>query len=58
MGSFFKTFFASLLALVVFTLLVVFFLLASLGRIASSEKPQVLAKSVRDRLLGALEGVR
>lgn len=46
MGSFFKTFFASLLALVVFTLLVIFFLMATLGRIASSEKQQVLAKSV------------
>ena len=46
MRSFFKIFFASLLALVVFTLLAVFFLVGFLGGIASKERPRVEAKSV------------
>lgn len=46
MGSFFKTFFASLLALVVFSLLVFFFFLAMLSNYASKNAPQVLTKSV------------
>jgi protease-4 len=46
MRNFFKIFFASLLALVVFTLLAVFFLVGFLGGIADKEKPKVDAKSV------------
>lgn len=46
MGGFFKMFFASLLALVIFSLLAFFFLLAALGSIASKDAPQVAAKSV------------
>ena len=46
MRNFFKIFFASLLALVVFTLLAVFFLVSMLGGIASKDKPRVAAKSV------------
>ena len=46
MGGFFKIFFASLLALVIFTLLVFFFFIATLGSLASKDAPQVFAKSV------------
>jgi protease-4 len=46
MGSFFKTFFASLLALVVFSLLVFFFFVAVIGGIASKEMPKVSSGSV------------
>jgi protease IV len=46
MRNFFKIFFASLLALVVFTLLAVFFLVGFLGAIATKETPRVEAKSV------------
>ncbi len=46
MRSFFKTFFASLLALVVFVLLVFFFVVVYVGGIASKDKPKVYAKSV------------
>jgi protease IV len=46
MGSFFKTFFAALLALVIFTLLVFFFLVAIVGGITSKDRPRVEAKSV------------
>jgi protease IV len=46
MRNFFKIFFASLLALVVFTLLAVFFLVGFLGGIATKEKPRVDARSV------------
>jgi protease IV len=46
MRSFFKTFFAALLALVIFTLLVFFFLVAFIGGLASKETPRVEAKSV------------
>lgn len=46
MGSFFKTFFASLLALVVFFLLVLFFFLAVIGGLTAREAPQVAQRSV------------
>jgi protease-4 len=46
MGSFFKVFFASLLAMVIFTLLLFFFFLAFIGGLASKEKPQVMSESV------------
>lgn len=46
MRSFFKIFFASLLALTVFTLLVFFFLVVFIGGLASKETPKVLPKSV------------
>ena len=46
MRSFFKTFFAALLALVVFTLLIFFFLAAVVGNLTTSGKPKVDAKSV------------
>lgn len=46
MRSFFKIFFASLLALIVFTLIAVFFCLALIGGITSKEKPVVYSKSV------------
>ncbi len=46
MRGFFKIFFASLLSLIVFTLLVFFFLVAIVGGIASKEKIRVLPKSV------------
>jgi protease-4 len=46
MRSFFKIFFASLLALVVFFLLGLFLLIAMAGSLASSEKEAVAAKSV------------
>lgn len=46
MRSFFKIFFASLLAMVIFTLLAFFFLMAYVGAVASKEQPKVFAKSV------------
>ncbi|HKZ67850.1 MAG TPA: hypothetical protein VJ111_15900, partial [Chitinophagaceae bacterium] len=46
MRNFFKIFFASLLALVVFTLLAVFFLVSMVGGMASKDRPRVAAKSV------------
>jgi len=46
MRSFFKFFFASLLALVIFTLLAVFFLVGFLGGIAAKDRPKVAANSV------------
>jgi protease IV len=46
MGSFFKTFFAALLALVIFTLLVFFFLVAIVGGVTSKDRPRVETKSV------------
>ena len=46
MRSFFKMFFASLLALIIFCLLAVFFLVAIVGGITSKDKPRVEAKSV------------
>src|SRR4029079_2799483 len=46
MRSFFKYFFASLLALLIFTLVVVFFLVGFLGGIASKDKPKIAANSV------------
>ena len=46
MRNFFKIFLASLLALVAFTFLAVFFLVGFLGGIATKERPRVDAKSV------------
>ena len=46
MKSFFKIFFASLLSLVVFSLVVFFLFVAWLGGLASKEKPKIEAKSV------------
>lgn len=46
MRNFFKFFFASLLALVVFTLLAVFFLVSMIGGMAAKDQPRVAAKSV------------
>jgi protease-4 len=46
MGSFFRMFFASLLALVIFALIGVFLLVGTLGALASKEKPEVANKSV------------
>ncbi|MDP4265110.1 MAG: signal peptide peptidase SppA [Bacteroidota bacterium] len=46
MRSFFKIFFASLLAMFIFTLLAFFFLLAFLGGLASKEMPKITAGSV------------
>lgn len=46
MGSFFKTFFAALLAMVVFSLLVFFFIAAIIGGLASKEAPKVKDSSV------------
>ncbi len=46
MGSFFKTFFASLLALAIFSLLVFFIFIAVVGSIASKEVPRVEKNSV------------
>lgn len=46
MRSFLKFFLASLLALIVFTLLAVFFVVGFVGGIASKERPRVAAKSV------------
>ena len=46
MRSFFKIFFASLLALTIFSLLVFFIFVAFIGAVASKEKPRIEAKSV------------
>ena len=46
MRSFFKYFFASFLALLIFTLLAVFFLVGFLGGIAAKDKPKIAANSV------------
>ena len=46
MRSFFKIFFASLLALVIFTILAVFVLISFIGGIASKQAPQVPQQSV------------
>lgn len=46
MRSFFKIFFASLLALIIFTVIVVFFLISLVGGLASKKAPLVEAKSV------------
>jgi len=46
MRYFFKIFFASLLALFIFSLLAVFFLVAMVGGMASKDRPRVEAKSV------------
>lgn len=46
MGSFFKTFFASLLALIVFTLLVFFFFMVVIGGLTSKETPRISSHSV------------
>jgi len=46
MRSFFKIFFASIVALIVFTLIVVFFLVGWIGGLASKNVPVVEAKSV------------
>ncbi len=46
MGIFFKSFFASLLALVIFSLLLVFFLIGSVALLTKKEKADVDAKSV------------
>ena len=54
MGSFFKTFFAALLALFVFVLLAFFFMAAVIGGLTSKDKPVVRAKSVLVINLGQL----
>lgn len=46
MRSFFKTFFASLLALVIFILLVFFFFMTWVGNLTSSSKPKIETQSV------------
>jgi protease-4 len=46
MRNFFKIFFASLLALVIFTIIAVFFLISLIGGMASKDKPVVASKSV------------
>ncbi len=46
MGNFFKIFFASLLALIIFTVIVVFFLIGWIGGLASKKTPTVETKSV------------
>lgn len=46
MNSFFKFFFASLLALVIFTIIAVVFLIATISGIAAKEPPAIEAKSV------------
>src|SRR5438874_517791 len=46
MRSFFKTFFASLLAMFIFTLLVFFFFLALIGGLALKEAPKVKPGSI------------
>ncbi len=46
MSGFFKTFFASLLALVIFTLLAVFLLIGSIAGIGSRNKTKITARSV------------
>src|SRR5687767_6855737 len=46
MGSFFKMFFASLLALLIFALISVFLVIGMVGALASKDKPEVAEKSV------------
>jgi protease-4 len=46
MKSFFKIFFASLLSLVIFTLIIIFIFLGWIAGLASKEKPRVASKSV------------
>lgn len=46
MGSFFKTFFAALLAMLIFTLIVFFIIVGAVGSLAKKEEPEVSAKSV------------
>ena len=46
MGSFFKMFFASLLALFIFALIAVFIMVAMVGSLASKDKPEIADKSV------------
>jgi len=46
MGGFFKSFFAALLALVIFTVIMVFVLAGYIGSLVSSKKPDIEAKSV------------
>ncbi|HEY4209430.1 MAG TPA: signal peptide peptidase SppA [Puia sp.] len=46
MGGFFKSFFAALLALVIFTVIMVFALAGYIGSLISSKKPDIEAKSV------------
>ena len=46
MRSFFKIFLATLLALAVFTVIVIFFIVTYIGGIANRQAPKVLAKSV------------
>ena len=46
MRSFFKIFFASLLALIIFSLLGVFFLITLAGSLTAKDRPRVEAKSV------------
>jgi len=46
MGSFFKSFFAALLALVVFSMIVFFFFVAIIGGLASREMPKISERSV------------
>lgn len=46
MGSFFKMFFASLLAMIVFALIAAFLIVGFVGALASDEKPEIADKSV------------
>jgi protease-4 len=46
MGGFFKSFFAALLALVIFTVIMVFVLAGYIGSLVSSKKPDIDGKSV------------
>ncbi len=46
MGSFFKTFFASLLALLIFSLIIFFIIVGAVGSLAKKDKPDVEEKSV------------
>ena len=46
MGSFFKMFFASLLALFLFALIAIFIMVAVVGSLASKDKPEIADKSV------------
>ena len=46
MGSFFKMFFASLLAMILFALIAIFLLVGMVGALASREKPEIADKSV------------
>jgi len=46
MRSFFKIFFASLLALIIFTIITIFFLVGWIGGIASKNAPVIESKSV------------